>query len=280
MKVLLTLLLVFSTASLFGDSTLDTILNVRPSWSGAWFNPDQPGHGINVEILDDERTIFFWYTYDLEGKPLWLIAQGLNDSVFLTGMFIPHIRVEATAYFYEGMIFGEFDPTTRNEQEWGTIILDFSYLKCNTAHMEWYPTMEGFAQGSTELERLTSLYELDCVDMQDIAGNWEVQFGHDAELKYQVELVATPDPESADQTDLLSFEFLDETDCLWSGQLQAHGYFLEAAWGNQCGATAVEHFDASWMNFERKLCYSENECTRKDEAMIFEDEGAYLIFSR
>jgi len=280
MKVLFTFLLVFSTASLFGDSILDTTLNVRPSWSGAWFNPDQPGHGISVEVLDDERTIFFWYTYDLDGKPLWLIAQGLNDSVYLTGMFIPYIRVEATAYSYECMIFGEFDPATRNQQEWGTISLDFSYLECNSAHMEWNPTMEGFAQGSTDLVRLTSLYDLNCVDMQDIAGNWEVQFGYETELKYPVEMVATPDPESPDEGDLLSFEFLDEADCLWSGQLRAYGYFVEADWNNQCGATAVEHSDNSWMNFERNLCDSENECTRKDQVMIFEDEGGYLIFSR
>lgn len=275
MKVLLTLLLVFSTASLFADT-----LNVRPSWSGAWFNPDQPGHGITVEVLDDERTIFFWDTYDMDGKPFWLIAQGVNSEVYVTGLFIPVIRVEAIAYYHEGMIFGEFDPATRNQQEWGTIILDFSYLECDSAHMEWYPTMEGFPQGSTDLVRLTSLYDLDCADMQDIAGNWDVQFGYDAELKYQVEIVAVPDPESPDQPDLLSFEFLDETDCLWSGQLQANGFFLEADWGNQCGATAVEHSDNNWMNFERNFCDSENECTRKDEAMIFEDEGEYLIFSR
>lgn len=280
MKVLFTLLLVFSTASLFGDNLLDRTFNVRPSWSGAWFNFDQSGHGISVEVLDDERTIFFWYTYDLEGRPFWLIAQGVNNSMTLADGLLPVVRVEATAYYYDGMIFGEFDPATRNQQEWGTIILDFSYLECNRAHMEWYPTMEGFTRGSTDLVPLTSLYELDCVDMQDIAGSWEVQFGDHAERKYQVEIVSTPDPESPDEGDLLSFEFLDETDCLWSGQLRAYRYFVEAAWNNQCGATEAEHSDNNWMNFERNLCDSENECTRKDEIMIFEDDGEYLIFSR
>ena len=99
MKVLFTLILVFSTSSLFGDSILDIGFNVRPSWSGAWYNPDQSGHGISVEVLDDERTAFFWYTYDLDGNPVWLTARGVNNDIRWTGLFIPIIRVEATAYY-------------------------------------------------------------------------------------------------------------------------------------------------------------------------------------
>jgi hypothetical protein len=280
MKVLFTLLLVFSTASLFGDTIMDWSFYVRPSWSGAWFNADQSGHGISVEVLDDERTIFFWYTYDLEGNPVWLVADGVNSDLLLTGMLTPFIRVEATAYIFEGMIFGDFDPATMDHQEWGTIILDFPYWACNVARMEWFPTMEGFAHGSTDLERLTSLYELDCVDMQDKAGNWEVQLDYDAEVKYQIEIVALSNPEPPDSPELLSFEFLDESNCLWSGQLQAWGIRVEANWRSQCEATTVGHSDNCWVNFEHNLCDSENECTRKDEVMIFEDEGEYLIFSR
>jgi hypothetical protein len=282
-KVLFTILIVFLTSSLFGDSVLDIGFNVRPSWSGAWYNPNQSGHGISVEVLDDERTAFFWYTYDLDGNPFWLTAQGVNNDIRLTGLFIPIIRVEATAYYHDGMIFGEFEPATRKQQEWGTIILDFSYLECNSAHMEWYPTMEGFTQGSTDLVRLTSLSELDCVDFQSTAGNWEVQFGYDTELKYQVEIVATPDLEPPDLPDLLSFEFLDETDCLWSGELKGlvmPTFVFSADWSKQCGATTVEHSGSGTLYSEYKLCNSDNECTRKDEVMIFEDEGEYLIFTR
>ena len=273
MKVIFTLLLALSTASVFGD-----IENIRPSWSGAWYNPDQSGHGISVEVLDDERTIFFWYTYDLDGKPVWLIAEGLNSEVVPGVMLPPHMRVEATAYYYEGMIFGEFDPTSKNRRAWGTIILDFPYWRCDEAHMEWFPIMEGYNRGSTDLVRLTSLYGLDCVDQQDIPGNWEVQFGFDTDLKYHVEIVATPNPEHPGMWDLL-FEFFDETDCLWSGEVFG-GWGLEAEWSNQCGANAVEHFGPGRRHFEYKLCDAKNECAWKDDVMIFEDEGEYLIFSR
>ena len=280
MKVLFTLLLVFSTASLFGDSPLDTHFYVRPSWSGAWFNPDQPGHGISVEVLDDERTVFFWYTYDSDGNPIWLIAQGVNSAIHVTGLFIPMIRVEATAYFYEGMIFGEFDPRTNTQQEWGRIFLDFPYSECHRAHMEWFPTMEGFTQGATELVRLTSLYELDCAEPQGLEGIWEVRFGYDAEVSYPVEVVATPDPVSG-MSDLL-FEFFDNAGCLWSGEIASGWGLISAEWSNQCGANPVNYSGGGTMYFEHELCNSESECARKDEVMIFEDEGEgeFLIFSR
>jgi len=274
MKVLFTLLFIFSAASLFGDTE-----NMRPSWSGAWYNPDQSGHGISVEVLDDERTIFFWYTYDLDGKPVWLIAEGLNSEVVPGVMLPPHMRVEATAYYSEGMIFGEFDPASMNQQEWGTIILDFPYWQCNEAHMEWYPIMGGYSQGSTDLVRLTSLYGLDCVDPQGMEGNWEVQFGFDADLKFPVEIVATPNPETPEMSDLL-FEFFDATDCLWSGEIFSGFGLIEAEWSNQCGANAVEYRGGGTRHFEYKLCDAKNECAWKDDVMIFEDEGEYLIFSR
>jgi len=275
MKILFTLLFIFSTASVFGDST-----NIRPSYSGAWYNPDQTGYGISVEVLDDERTIFFWYTYDQEGNPFWLLAEGVNSKVHLSGMFIPHIRVEATAYFYEGMIWGEFDPATRARQEWGTIILDFPYWSCNRAHMEWHPTMEGFTAGDTDLERLTSLYGLDCVEKQGPDGNWQVQFGFDADLKYPVEVVTEPDSSSGGMLEGL-FEFIDETGCPWSGHIEHAGWYLfEANWGNECSTTTVEYSGFGSKYFEYKLCDSENDCVWKDEVMILEDEGEFLIFSR
>ena len=283
MKILLSLLLIFSTASLYGDLTLyGDFTNVRPSWSGSWYNPEQSGHGINIEILDEERSIIYWYTYDLQGEPIWLVVQGVNiyvpnSQVWGGDLPRPGITIEGTAYYHEGMIYGDFDPATNNRREWGTIELEFDYWDCDHALLEWYPVMAGFSQGSTRLRRLTTVNGLDCVDLQDTAGIWEVQFGFDAEHKYQVEILSIENPEP-DRPSLL-FEFSDETGCVWSGQVH-HGFVLRADWGSQCGATAVEHYGNGVFLFEHKLCNSENECVRKDEVMIFEDDGQYLIFSR
>ena len=75
MKALISLVLILFNVSVFADAEY-----VRPSWSGAWFNPDQSGHGISVEILDDERTVIFWYAYDLDGKPTWLARSRWKSS--------------------------------------------------------------------------------------------------------------------------------------------------------------------------------------------------------
>ncbi|MGB5290535.1 MAG: hypothetical protein WBN41_03705, partial [Lysobacterales bacterium] len=57
-------------------------------------------------------------------------------------------------------------------------------------------------------------------------------------------------------------------------------FVFSADWSKQCGATTVEHSGSGTLYSEYKLCNSDNECTRKDEVMIFEDEGEYLIFTR
>ena len=275
MKVLFILFLIFSAASTFGDSS-----NIRPSYSGAWHNPDQSGHGISVEVLDDERTIFFWHTFDQDGNPFWLLADGVNSEVHLTGMFIPYIRVEATAYFVEGMIWGEFDTAKKTVQEWGTIVLDFPYWECNRAHMEWYPAVQGFTEGATDLVRLSSPYRLDCVISPGPGGNWEVQFGFDADLKFPVEVVTVPDSSNDAPLEGM-FEFIDETGCLWSGHIEYAGWYIfEVDWGNECSASTAHHSRYGKGYFEYRLCDSKSECVWKDEVMIFEDEGEYLIFSR
>ncbi|MEJ2535284.1 MAG: hypothetical protein P8008_07445, partial [Gammaproteobacteria bacterium] len=126
---------------------------IRPSWSGAWFNPDQAGHGITVEVLTDGRAIVYWMTYDEDGNQLWLVAE--SDEIYeiaLTGLFIPFIRIEATAYYTDGMRFGSFNPDAVNLMEWGPITLSFAYFRCDDfAEMTWEPVVPGFSSGAVEL---------------------------------------------------------------------------------------------------------------------------------
>ena len=45
-----------------------------PNYQGLWWNPDESGWGINFAHQGD---IIFatWFTYDVAGKPWWLIAE-------------------------------------------------------------------------------------------------------------------------------------------------------------------------------------------------------------
>jgi hypothetical protein len=54
--------------------------DIRPEHSGAWYNHDQAGHGLSIQVLDDERTIAFWFTYTPYGFPMFLVINGINDG--------------------------------------------------------------------------------------------------------------------------------------------------------------------------------------------------------
>ena len=66
--------------------------DIRPEHSGTWYNPDQSGHGLSIEVLDDERTIAFWFSYTPNGLPMFLEIIGVNDGHTVTG----------PAYYNEG----------------------------------------------------------------------------------------------------------------------------------------------------------------------------------
>ena len=74
--------------------------DVRPEHSGAWYNSAQPGHGFSIEVINSERSSVFWYVYDTVGNPIFLFADGENFDN----------QIQAKVYYYEGMIWGIFDP--------------------------------------------------------------------------------------------------------------------------------------------------------------------------
>lgn len=128
------------------------ISDVRPEFSGAWYNPNQSGHGFSVDVISEERTIAFWYAYDLAGAPIFLLLDGVNRGN----------RVEATAYSFEGMVWGEFDPATNESTTWGTVTLEFT--SCASANLSWNSSVPGYGSGSMELVHLASLEGFRCSD--------------------------------------------------------------------------------------------------------------------
>lgn len=49
---------------------------IRGGISGFWFNPSQPAHGVQLEVLNNGRALVSWFTYRRDGSPLWLIGEG------------------------------------------------------------------------------------------------------------------------------------------------------------------------------------------------------------
>lgn len=125
-----------------------------PGISGSWFNPNQPGHGLSIEILRSDLALAYWYVFDAEGRPVHLYIEG--DIV---GQ-----RIEGTAYLGRGMRFNSFNPSQLDLARWGTVTLDFS--ACNQATLSWNPdgpgANGGFQPGTMQVNRLAGVAGLPC----------------------------------------------------------------------------------------------------------------------
>lgn len=119
--------------------------------SGGWYDITQDGAGLSLEILDGDRAVVTWYTYDTNGNQVWLIGVGIID-----GNRIVAEQVRITS----GGIFGmAFNPGDVQRSVWGQLELTFS--DCNNAELT-YSGPPAFGSGSQQLQRLTTIRELPC----------------------------------------------------------------------------------------------------------------------
>jgi hypothetical protein len=124
-----------------------------PGLSGSWYNPAQPGHGLTVEVLDQERVLAGWYVFDPAGKPVNLYLEGEIQGA----------TVRSKAYVARGMRFGSFNPSEHRVQHWGTVTVVFT--SCDSATLTWNANGaagQGYGSGSMPLSRLTGISHVDC----------------------------------------------------------------------------------------------------------------------
>ena len=127
---------------------------VPPEYSGAWYNTAQSGHGLSIEVISSDRAIAYWYAYDPQGNPIWLLIDGLIDGDTIHG----------AAYYLDGMVWGQFDPATRNMQDWGTVDIEFD--DCMNASLEWNSILPGYGSGQIPLYHLTTIQGLGCLGVE------------------------------------------------------------------------------------------------------------------
>jgi len=142
-------------------------LKVNQYLSGSWFNPQQNGHGFSVEIISDTQAVFYWFVYNPDGSPTFLI----------TVASIQGDTLEGTTFYNSGMIWGEFNPADLSEQVWGTINIQF--IDCNHATMTYASSHEisdiPSGEGTIELTRLLSIDQMQCNENLN-AGIYEGNF--------------------------------------------------------------------------------------------------------
>lgn len=173
---LATLLIAATSFHAAGDEIIDADV------SGNWFNPQQPGHGLQIEVLDRSRAVVAWYTFDPQGGPLWLFGSGTIAGDTL------HAELER----FSGTAFPpDFDPEMIDGEVWGEI--EFRRTGCDSAELEWSPQSPVFAAGELALERLTRIDGVSC------GGDWarSVRWrpGNDAARDFEALFVDYPDGE-------------------------------------------------------------------------------------
>lgn len=203
MKIIFLVVLLFLWSSIGAQ--------VRPEYSGMWYNPDQDGHGLSLEVLDAERSVGFWYRYDESGEPEWWLLKGTNHAATTEfgPEFGPYMKLEA--YRFHGMIPGVWDPATNTRVHVTDLVIHFH--DCNNITVTVF---EPWSMSGIEMTRLTHIAGLKCVDpvppsLEELVGDWIVSIG----FGHAVPTTVTPEG---------SFEFVsDDLACSWRGQI---GYEL------------------------------------------------------
>jgi|GEM_PF-3241512 len=136
------------------DAPMTQVTTIQDYHSGLWFNTDQSGHGLSLDVLDNNLMVVYWYTFDNEGNQMWLAGIGsyenglaeLDVSITENGVFPPSFNAD--------------DITNTN---WGKFELQFT--DCNTLNFSWTPDESNdFSAGSLDMTRLAANSGLACND--------------------------------------------------------------------------------------------------------------------
>jgi len=134
--------------------TLGDPFVVEAGTSSAWYDPERDGEGFMLEILDGDRAVMYWFTYDDGGEQDWYIAQGeIRGNRIL---FPELLRVSG----------GEFGPGFEPDDVVRTVIGSASFIwsSCESGAMEWVidPQDAARRQGRIYLRRLAAMMGLEC----------------------------------------------------------------------------------------------------------------------
>lgn len=117
-----------------------------PGLSATWIAPGRNGEGWVLQVLDAERAALFWFSYDTQGRQLWLTGVGR----IVDDRRIVFERMERAT----GAAFGaDFDPAAIQRRNWGKLTLRFD--ACARGAVTFRAEVAGFGADSYPLSRLT-----------------------------------------------------------------------------------------------------------------------------
>lgn len=104
--------------------------------SGAWYDASHDGEGWMIELLNPDVALVYWFTYDSQGRQVWLISVAeIRGNALFAG---PAVRPVG------GRFGPNYDPTDVTQEIWGAF--GISFVGCNRATMA-YAGPQAFGSG-------------------------------------------------------------------------------------------------------------------------------------
>ncbi|HEY2394600.1 MAG TPA: hypothetical protein VGH81_01295 [Rudaea sp.] len=137
-----------SISTIAGNGSQPTASDTRsinPAFTGNWFDPNQSGQGLMLEVLPGNQLLAYWFSFDPGGDAqAWFGGIGTYSGSSVT---IPNVILPTG-----GSWLPTFDPNAINLQPWGT--LTFTFTNCNRGQVVFDAGL-GYGSGSMTLSRLT-----------------------------------------------------------------------------------------------------------------------------
>lgn len=123
-----------------------------PGLSGSFVDPAHNGEGIILQVINADTVLVQWFTYDDQGNQYWIQGIGTLSGDTIT---------VAEALAFRGPSYGpNYDAADLEFIPWGTIMIEFN--GCHGATFTYDSIVAGFGKGRQDMQRLTSLFGVDC----------------------------------------------------------------------------------------------------------------------
>lgn len=129
--------------------------------NGSWFNPDRGGEGFVFDLFQRNGAstlglVVYFYTYDPEGLPLYLVGSVEDLSPGSQTPIIVEVNRTRGGTFGPGFMAADVEVIP-----WGELSIEF--FECDSGRVSWTASDPAYGEGSTDITRLVPLAPgMDC----------------------------------------------------------------------------------------------------------------------
>ena len=126
---------------------------IGPGITGSWYDPNQSGHGLAIEVLPGNNLLAYWFSFNPDGsQQSWFLGVGNYSGNVAT--------ISQVDKPQGGRWIPNFDASKVTQQPWGA--LTFTFSDCNHGRVDFDSTIAGYGSGHMDLTRLTMPAGLSC----------------------------------------------------------------------------------------------------------------------